>query len=203
MWRTWRRLAVGLAALSLPGALIAGCSSTSTGTPTPTGTGASSATAGPPSSAKPSSTRPKTIDLKGVDPCQILTPQQRQQLGFQGGGNPSNASDVYQHAKTCEYYDHGEDLSGDFMLVTTKGIEGFSDGTYNAETQPIQVNGFPALIAKIPGMAISCAVVVDVADGQFLDVQFVSPGGDGSKQGLMCQKAQQMAQAAVGSLAAR
>jgi hypothetical protein len=201
MRRSWRRVAVGLTALSVPGALIAGCSNTSPGTPAPTGTGTSAA-GGPSSTAKPASTRPKTIDLKSVDPCQILTPQQRQQLGFAGAGNPSNASDLYQHAKTCEYDDQGEDLSGDFMLVTTKGIEGFSDGTYNAETQPIQVNGFPALLAKVPGMAISCGVIVDVADGQFLDAQFVSPNGDGTKQGLMCQKAQQMASAGVTSLAA-
>lgn len=194
---------MSLTALSVPAVLAMGCSSTSPGSPSGSGNGNSSAPADTSSSTKPSSTRPKSIDLKTVDPCQILTPQQRQQVGFETAGTPSNASSVYDRAKMCNFPDISHNLSADYMLVITKGVEAYTDGTLNAQTQPIQVNGFPALIVRTPGLGSACAVDVDVADGQFLEAQFLVPTGDKSQQDMLCQKAQQAAVAAISALAGR
>jgi hypothetical protein len=194
--RTSSRLAASLTALSVPAVLAMSCSTSSPGSPT----GGSDSSSTPASSAKPSSTRPRSIDLKSLDPCKILTPQQRQQLGFENDGAPSTAPAVLGNGKTCNFSDFTHSLSGGLTLVTIKGIDGYSDGTFGGQTQPTQVSGYPALVVKTPGLASSCSVDVDVTEGQFLDANFLAPDGDGSKQPLLCQKAQQLAEAAVGSL---
>jgi hypothetical protein len=42
---------------------------------------------------------------------------------------------------------------------------------------PITVGGFPAVLAR-PRVVDFCAVDIDVAEGQFLDIQFADGGGD-------------------------
>jgi hypothetical protein len=63
------------------------------------------------------------------------------------------------------------------------------------------------LIVKTPGLSYACAVDVDVADGQFLEAQFLVPGGNGATQStaqdVLCQKAQQLAATAIGALVGR
>ncbi|OLT00077.1 hypothetical protein BJF90_07190 [Pseudonocardia sp. CNS-004] len=60
--------------------------------------------------------------------------------------------------------------------MTTVGIERFTTGELAAEIRPITVQGFPAVVAVPTRFTDYCTVVVDVAPGQLLDVQFATGG---------------------------
>jgi hypothetical protein len=61
-------------------------------------------------------------------------------------------------------------------VVTTAGIELFTGGAVDASLTPLDVQGFPAVRAVPRRFTKFCSVLVDVAPGQLLDVQY-SDGG--------------------------
>src|SRR4051794_34996260 len=117
--RSYRHRAAALVAV----ALLAGCSEKTGGSASagPTAaSGATSATASPSSGAKAPVTRPKKIDLTGVDSCAVLSDAQKQQFNLVGtpGKLPSP---THPGATLCGI------RSGDFSygigitLITTEG----------------------------------------------------------------------------------
>jgi hypothetical protein len=60
--------------------------------------------------------------------------------------------------------------------VTTAGIELWRDGRLTASIRSISVDGFPAVIAQPTQSVAYCAVEVDVAPGQLLDIQLFDAG---------------------------
>jgi hypothetical protein len=124
--------------------------------------------------------RPREVRLDGVDPCSLLTEEQRAELGLDGRPVSSEAPvGLYPGAdvRACDISGfEPRAVSTGISLVTTVGIERYTSGELVAEIRPITVQGFPAVVAVPTRFTDYCTVVVDVAPGQLLDVQFATGG---------------------------
>jgi uncharacterized protein YceK len=156
-----------------------------------------------PSSSAPA--RPREIRIDGVDPCSLLTEQQRAELGLDakprldvGPLPPYPGTDI----PLCLFGGfRPRSVSLGVATVTTTGIDLFRSGGLVADVQPIEVSDFPALVAIAPRNLDFCSVVVDVAPGQALDVTFRLDGRDaGAPVDSLCQDAQQAAGAVMETL---
>ncbi|GGM66003.1 hypothetical protein GCM10012275_40730 [Longimycelium tulufanense] len=146
--------------------------------------------------------RPRELPLDMVDPCSLLTPRQRAELGLDGPPKPYTDS-RFSHARACSMRDNHRGVATRLALVTDQGIEVWLDGTAQVEAKPIQVAGFPALEVRTPGQDTFCNVEVDVADAQFLDI-LLRDGGNQHVPPLdtLCAGAREIAEEAVSTLAA-
>jgi hypothetical protein len=124
--------------------------------------------------------RPREVRLDGVDPCSLLTEQQRADLGLDGRPVFSQAPvGLYPGAEVPLCTIGGFEpraVTVGLSLVTTVGIERFTSGELAAEIRPITVQGFPAVVAVPTRFTEFCTVVLDVAPGQLVDVQFRDGG---------------------------
>jgi hypothetical protein len=151
--------------------------------------------------------RPREVRLDGVDPCELLTEEQRAELGLDGRPVFDSApSDLYQGevpACTISGSEPREVFVG-VNLVTSAGIERFTTSRgLAAELRPVQVRGFPALVVVPTRYTTYCTVVVDVAPGQLVDAQFSDGGGQPPvPQPQLCQGAEALANAVMATLAA-
>jgi hypothetical protein len=147
------------------------------------------------------------VRLDGVDPCELLTEEQRGELGLDGRPVFDSApSDLYQGevpACTISGSEPREVFVG-VNLVTSAGIERFTRSRgLAAELRPVQVRGFPALVVVPTRYTTYCTVVVDVAPGQLIDAQFSDGGGQPPvPQSQLCQGAETLADAVMATLAA-
>jgi hypothetical protein len=88
-------------------------------------------------------------------------------------------------------------------VVTSAGIERWRQGNLAAQVQPTSVGGFPALIAQPTQSTAYCAVEVDVAPGQLLDVQLFDGGHTPPlRQEDLCSGAQRAAGEIIKTLVA-
>lgn len=149
--------------------------------------------------------RPHALPLDGVDPCTLITEQQRAVLAIdrpplgdkQSGGLLGNSP-------TCNYRSSNAEYSFLITSGTTIGLAEFLDQARPDPTRrTIKVNDFPAVQDELlagPGND-TCFVDVDVADDQLLEVQF---GQIGSSKPLpmetLCAKAVEVAEAALTTL---
>ncbi len=147
--------------------LAAGCTATVEGTPSaPTGVLL------PP--------RPREVRLDGVDPCSLLTPEQRAELGLDG---TPRYTDPYAElfggrVPTCTITGYtGRPIALAIGVVTTAGIERWQSGDLAARVEPTTVGSFPAVVAVPSRFTNFCSVEVDVAPAQLLDVQLSDGGG--------------------------
>lgn len=123
--------------------------------------------------------RPRDLRIDGVEPCSLLTEQQRAELGLDGTPTLRKSSSALfgRDESVCLY--SGFDPRAVFVgvgTVTTAGIGVISDGDLEATLSPLDVEGFPAVRAVPSQLTKFCSVFVDVGPGQLLDVQF-SDGG--------------------------
>jgi hypothetical protein len=149
--------------------------------------------------------RPREVRLDGVDPCSLLTGEQRVALGL-------DARPVFSQAPVG-LYPGGDvpacDIRGfepravavGISLVTTVGAERFTSGELAAEIRPLTVDGFPAVVAVPTRLTNYCTVILDVAVGQLVDVQF----RDGGRrppipQGQLCRDAETVAAEVMSTL---
>jgi hypothetical protein len=167
-----RRVAGGVLAALLC-VLVAACAVEGTSEPAPSAeSGSGGVVELPP--------RPREVRLDGVDPCSLLTEEQRAELGL-------DARPMFTEAP-IGLYPGGDvpacDIGGfepravatGISLVTSVGIDRFTSGELAAEIRPIFVAGFPAVVAVPTRYSDYCTVVVDVAPGQLVDVQFATGG---------------------------
>ncbi|WP_219417883.1 DUF3558 domain-containing protein [Pseudonocardia nigra] len=193
-----RRVLLLIAAAALLGACTTDGPGQAAAAPTPTATAT-----GPIGLVLPP--RPRELPLDGVDPCALLTPEQREMLGLNDNSVRSTTTARVFAGPTCSIRgDEPRAISVGFALATDSGIEALtSPGTTTDEITPITVQGFPAILAR-PPIPDFCSVDVDVAEGQFLDVIF----RDGGRlppipQDQLCRDAVEVAEQAVGTLLAR
>jgi hypothetical protein len=151
--------------------------------------------------------RPREVRLDGVDPCELLTEEQRAELGLDGRPVFDSApSDLYQgEVPACVI--RGSDpreVSVAVNVVTSAGVERFTTSReMAAELRPVQVRGFPALVVVPTRFNDYCTVVVDVAPGQLIDAQFGDGGGRPPvPQPQLCQGAEALAKAVMATLLA-
>jgi hypothetical protein len=87
------------------------------------------------------------------------------------------------------------------VLSTSSGIDQLlAPGVIGDDVTAMTVAGFPAVVAK-PELLDTCAVDVDVADGQFIDVQIRDTAkAPPIPQDELCRDALRVAEAAVTTL---
>ena len=160
------RRAVRAVLLLVTAVLAAGCTTAVPGTPS---------AAGP----APLPPRPREVRLDGVDPCSLLSREQRVLLGLESEPRASNPHvELFRgDVPTCTMIGFRPDAIGLAIgAVTSIGIERWHEKDLAAEISPLTVAGFPALVARPLRFTDYCSVEVDTAPGQMLDVQF-SDGG--------------------------
>ena len=183
-----------LAPLLVTAVLAAGCTTVVAGTPSaPTGVLL------PP--------RPREIRLDGVDPCSLLTAEQRAALGLESEPRPGriSSSALYGgNVPICTMRGFtGDATTLGIGLVTTAGIDLWTTGRLDADVTATNIHGFPAVVAVPRRFTEYCSVDVDVAQGQLVDLQF-RDGGNRPQipQSELCGRARQVAEAVVASLVA-
>jgi hypothetical protein len=152
--------------------------------------------------------RPQEVRLDGIDPCSLLTEEQRAELGLDGRPVFSQAPvGLYPGAEVPACDMRGFEpraVTTGISIVTTIGIERFTAGELDAEIRPITVEGFPAVVAVPSRFTDYCTVVVDVAAGQLLDVQFATGGRQPPiPQQQLCRDAEVVAGEAMKTLLER
>jgi Protein of unknown function (DUF3558) len=187
------------------GLLLAACSSTAPSQPGQTSSAAetadsTSASTPPPVALPP---RPREINLNGIQPCDLLTEQQREQLGFDRPPVPANNPNF--GVPDCTIGNSRIGLATKVMPVPNKDLSyWFDKDQVNADPQVIDVAGFPALLNKTPGQTKFCNVDVGVAKGQFLDVMYANSGARTPPPlDSLCDGAKQVATAAMQSLVSK
>ncbi|TWF74775.1 uncharacterized protein DUF3558 [Pseudonocardia hierapolitana] len=145
------------------------------------------------------------MPIDGVDPCSLLTEEQREELGLDaeprldvGPLPPYPGNDI----PLCLFGGfRPRSVSLGVAAVTATGIDLFRSGGLVANIRPIEVDGFPALVAIAPRNTDFCSVVVDVAPGQALDINFRLDGRDaGAPVESLCQDAERAADAVMTTL---
>ncbi|XVS63732.1 DUF3558 domain-containing protein [Actinosynnema sp. CA-299493] len=143
------------------------------------------------------------VRLDDVDPCEVLSPEQRMALSLD---NPPSAyvEAGFGNAKACTMRSN---ISGNVVrlaLVTAEGVDVWLSENAQVRAEQTAVAGFFGLTVRTPGMDNVCNVEVDVAEGQFLDVMFRDGGNEtAAKQDTLCRGAQRVAEAAVAGLLQR
>jgi hypothetical protein len=150
-------------------------------------------------------TRPREVRIDRVDPCSLLTAEQRVILGLDARPVSDSAPSVLYNGGEVPLCTIGGSRPRAIVVglgvVTTAGIELFTSGKLAAAVGPIQVHGFPAVVAKPTRFTEYCTVIVDVAPGQLLDVQFRDGGRQPPiPQDQLCRDAEQVAGVAMGTL---
>jgi hypothetical protein len=176
--------------------LLAGCT-TVAGQPQP-------AASAPPTSAGPA--RPRDVPIDDVDPCSLLTEEQREELGLDGRPTFDRSPSLLYPGEVSMCVIRGFDPRAVIVsagLVTTVGIDFFTSGNLAADLESISVTGFPAAVARPTQYTYYCTVVVDVAPGQLLDVQAQDGGRQPPiPQDQLCRDAEQAATAVMATLLA-
>ncbi|PRY32704.1 DUF3558 domain-containing protein [Umezawaea tangerina] len=195
----WQRAAVVVVAA----AFLGGCSEKTAGTASAgavqerSATGAASAVSTP-ASAKPSATRPKKVDLKGVDSCAVLSDEQKQRFGLTKPPGTLRSS-AYRDATLCSIGAGDLTYGVGVVVSANEGVELYESGVSSGELTPVQVGGFPALTGRSTAVLPTCTVYLDVADGQLVDL-----GVDSTKLPMdeLCARAKTIAEAVVQTLTA-
>jgi Protein of unknown function (DUF3558) len=202
-------------------ATLAGCTVRSSGDPSPTSADGSSSS---PTSATTETTdpkfanllppRPRELDLAGVDPCKdLLTEGQLRELAYDlGYARPPQPdhSDIHG-GPDCTFSSTGRSGGTDRNIRSLVGIsttEGalawVTDPARVPDTRPevVTVEGFHALVLLHPKIAGNCLVVVDTAEGQYLEVTSSQATGEGTGPEPFCAEAERVAGMAIKTISA-
>jgi hypothetical protein len=186
------RIAAVLVAGTATLAALAGCGTDDTPPPAPPAA-PDVTTAMPP--------RPVELRLDGIKPCELLTASQLSALGIPDKGQNAPNSDLLG-SNSCLWAGssippHG---SPQVTAVTKQGVDYFR----NPEDKVIDIAGMPALEATSADLdpASHCLVLVDVAAGQTLWVQYSpeGPAPNASTHDIACDRTREVAQAMVSTL---
>jgi len=178
--------------------LISGCAPASSDPATP-GQAEETSIALPP--------RPRDIRIDGIEPCSLLTEQQRLDLGLDGqtfsDTQPSRLFDGDLPLCSINGFSPRA-VSVGIGVVTTVGIEAFSSGKLDASINSLRVAGYPAVVATPRRFDNFCEVLVDVAPGQLLNIQYADGGREPPiPQDQLCRAGRDVAAAAMETLLAR
>lgn len=203
-------------------ALLAGCTVRSSGDPAATSTGSDSSD---PSAGDGTETtdakfadllppRPRELDLTGVDPCKdLLTDQQLRELAYDlGYARPPQPdhSDIHG-GPDCTFSSTGLSGGTDRNMASLVGIstsEGalawITDPARVPDTRPevVTIEAFHALVLPHPKLADNCMVVVDTAEGQYLEVTSSQATGEGTSPDPYCTEAERVAGMAIQTISA-
>jgi hypothetical protein len=143
--------------------------------------------------------RPADLSLTGVDPCSLLTPTQRKQLGVAKGvkGLPAQLMD---NSPTCNFRFADGTPGAEFNVAvdTTEGIQLFLGPRLADDIRQVSVAGFPAVdvTLKPPDLLQGCTTAVSVASGQMFVVNLGQPSR-GTTTAESCARTEQVAGAVL------
>ena len=118
---------------------------------------------------------PREVRLDGVDPCSLLTAEQRSELGLESVPKLTRPYVEFYRGEVATCTLSGPPPDSVLLVVgviTTTGIERWFDSDVLAGITGITVAGFPAVVAAPRNVSDYCSVAVGTARGQVLDVQF-------------------------------
>lgn len=147
--------------------------------------------------------RPRDVPIDDVDPCTLLTREQRAELGLDRPPQPRREPSLLYPGDVswCSIGGTEPSISISISTVTTAGIEFWTSGRAAAEIRPLQVAQFPALEATSRVVDDGCNVIVDVAAGQMLDIQARSAGANPPiTQDRLCRDASRAANLTMDTL---
>jgi hypothetical protein len=188
-----------LAAGAAVAAVLVGCASPVSGTPTPAPEDPAVTVELPP--------RPRDVPVDGIDPCTLLTSSDREELGLDF--EPvltSSPSGLYNGGvvQLCSIRGSEPAIRVGVLLSVTGGVELFLRPRVPAVLTPIEVAGFPALVADPTQFTEFCDVVVDTAPRQVLDVSVANGGRTPPlAESELCLEAERIANLAMKELLAR
>lgn len=149
--------------------------------------------------------RPRELDVRDVNPCDLLTEAQQAELGLQSDllFSPSVGSLLFEGPDprcTARAFDPRSFRIGIALPYDGLGIGAFTGRPVRSTLSPLDVQGFPAVLARPDGDPLFCQVVVDVGPGQAVSVQFSDGGRRTIAQDDLCAGAEQVAGAAMATL---
>jgi Protein of unknown function (DUF3558) len=147
--------------------------------------------------------RPRDVPIDDVDPCTLLTREQRAELRLDRPPQPRRESSVLYpgEVSSCSIRGNEPAISFYIQTVTTAGIEFFTTGQTASEVRLIELAGFPAAVAAPMHTDDSCKVLVDTAQGQMVDVQARSAGADSPiPEDQLCRDAERVASLVMDTL---
>lgn len=151
--------------------------------------------------------RIKDVSLQGVNPCELLTTEQLDEL--KENGAPRQVSrDAQRDGPTCAFDVDATPPTYTYYLetITNADVEDWVSGAHRKTAmvqQPVDVPSFPALVAYVPaqGGIQDCETLVGVADGQTLRAQ-VAPDDGSFGQAQLCDMSTNLAKLAAQTLLA-
>jgi len=180
---TMRRLLILAAVLLAP----VGCSGKTTGSPT----------AGPTSSTSTTPSRPKNIDLAGKQRC-LLAPTDWAGFFIEKDGKLEEF-DKDPKGTECVYNTNVGAFG--FLFNTTDGVKYWTETSTTEKIESVApVQGYPAF-ERANGLDKGrCDIIVDVSDGQALDVFASIDDRAVSKLSPKCETARKLAEIAITAL---
>ncbi|MFI6097345.1 DUF3558 domain-containing protein [Lentzea sp. NPDC051213] len=144
--------------------------------------------------------RPRAVPLDGVEPCELLSPDQLLALSLD---NPPSAyvEPSFGNAKACTIRSTTSGNVARIALVLASGADVWLSDNAQVEYTVGSIEGFAAITVRTPDVDNICNVEIDVAEGQFLDVMFRDGGNSTAvQQDHLCLGAQRVAEAAMAGL---
>jgi len=179
---------------------LAGCGSESP----QAGPASTAATVAPTPSTSALPARPTELKLDGVDPCALLTAAQQKQLGIEHAQRDDNSDELGSAACLWDNSGGNPDNSWVARMIVKRGADYALAST--SAVQVVQVAGFSAVQTAAPYQdpSTNCVIVVDVAQGQSLGVQYLNSRGNypGINHDVACQLDRRAAELMVQNLRA-
>lgn len=158
--------------------------------------------------------RPAELDLRDVDPCtDLLTDRQLRELRYDlGYARPPvpDHSDIHG-GPDCTFSSTSSGGSDNRNVVTLVGIS-TTEGALTWVTDParvpenrpdvVAVDRYSALVLPNPALPDDCLVVVDTAEGQYLEVSAGPAMGEQPSADPYCAEAERVAGMAIQTISA-
>lgn len=188
-----RRLAVPF----LLAAVLTGCTSTEPGTPATGDPAPATSSPAETSTGSRAMNRPKSVELKTLDPCVLYTDEVKAALGVRLVTPRDPQAEYGEGSRTCSNNYEDPAYSSSIYTLLNGGVDRLKQTVGEEKLTAVRVAGYPAYVDKRDtGAGPACDVYVDANDGQLLLVNAVGGfGEDGATVDGACAQATKLANA--------
>ena len=163
-----------------------------------------SSEAAPTPRQSPFPSRPAELPMNGVDPCSLLTEPQLRRLGIEIPGTRADDTDELGSV-ACAWSNGGKpDNIWTARLVTRRAAEAALANSAAARVTAVASYGAVETASPDEPAEYNCVLVIDVAQGQSLNVKYNNFRGDypGITHEIACALDRQAAEMIIGNLRA-
>lgn len=146
-------------------------------------------------SSAPAAVRPASLDVTGLDPCDVIPDDVLASIGSSPARVGSDQTGATEFG--CSYRDINSPDGTGVFLNSGESYEEFGRPAGGVIVTPIQVSGYRAFSVQKPSRA-ACTVGVDIADTQSLST--TSTGSFSAPVPPLCDRAAEFAAAAITAL---